>query len=208
MSTSPHLIHLADIAPQPWRNGAGRTRELLAWPSADDWLLRLSVAEITRNGPFSRFVGVQRWFAVIAGAGVAVTVDGLRHAQAIASPPLCFEGDASTHADLLDGPSTDLNLMLRAGTRGSMALARAGQDWLPGSAGCGLFSAAGGICKADDQPYPLPAWALLWFEQAPATLRWLPAAPTSLYPVTGWWLAASLYPVTGWWLAASPPAAG
>jgi environmental stress-induced protein Ves len=33
-------------------------------------VLRISVAEITRDGPFSAFAGVQRWFAVLEGAGV------------------------------------------------------------------------------------------------------------------------------------------
>jgi environmental stress-induced protein Ves len=55
---------------QTWRNGGGSTRELLAWPEAGAWQLRISVAEITRDGPFSAFAGVQRWFAVLRGDGV------------------------------------------------------------------------------------------------------------------------------------------
>ena len=27
-----NLVRLADLAPQPWKNGGGTTRELLAWP--------------------------------------------------------------------------------------------------------------------------------------------------------------------------------
>ena len=44
------------MLPQPWRNGGGRTRELLVWPAGDglggttDWQLRVSVADITKNG--------------------------------------------------------------------------------------------------------------------------------------------------------------
>ena len=58
--------------PQPWRNGGGVTRELLAWPDGGDWRVRVSVADIDADGPFSAFPGVERWFAVLEGAGVAL----------------------------------------------------------------------------------------------------------------------------------------
>ena len=44
--TQVRQVRLADCAFVPWRNGVGRTRELLAWPTAADWLVRVSVAEI------------------------------------------------------------------------------------------------------------------------------------------------------------------
>ena len=47
-----------DVAPTPWRNGGGRTRELLAWPHVADWKVRVSIADIDRDGPFSAFPGV------------------------------------------------------------------------------------------------------------------------------------------------------
>ncbi|MDO8252256.1 MAG: HutD family protein, partial [Rhodoferax sp.] len=74
------LVQLADAVPRPWRNGGGVTRELLAWPQADDWIWRMSVAEVAHSGPFSRFEGVQRWFAVLGGAGVRLSVGGETHA--------------------------------------------------------------------------------------------------------------------------------
>jgi environmental stress-induced protein Ves len=33
-------------------------------------VVRLSVADIERDGPFSAFAGLIRWFAVLSGAGV------------------------------------------------------------------------------------------------------------------------------------------
>ena len=63
-------ISALDLTPQPWKNGGGKTRELLAWPHPSDWILRLSVADIEADGPFSSFPGVQRWFAVLRGNGV------------------------------------------------------------------------------------------------------------------------------------------
>ena len=70
-------VSLASVPPQPWKNGGGTTRELLAWPTGADWRVRLSVAEVVADGPFSRFEGVQRWFAVLGGAGVRLVVNGV-----------------------------------------------------------------------------------------------------------------------------------
>ena len=46
----PRRIDANAVAPQPWRNGGGRTRELLAWPDAQAWSVRISLAEIEAEG--------------------------------------------------------------------------------------------------------------------------------------------------------------
>lgn len=107
------FVCLADAPPQPWKNGGGTTRELLAWPSATDWRVRLSVAEVQADGPFSRFEGVRRFFAVLSGAGVRLAVDGQVHALTPASDPLAFDGGAGTQCALLGGATQDFNLMVR-----------------------------------------------------------------------------------------------
>jgi environmental stress-induced protein Ves len=113
-----HLVHLADVPPSPWKNGGGTTRELVAWPSAADWIWRLSVAEVASSGPFSTFDGVQRWFAVLAGSGVRLHLQAPGGAQThdltVRSAPLCFDGAVPVQCDLLDGPTQDFNLMLRS----------------------------------------------------------------------------------------------
>ena len=114
-------ISLADVPPSPWKNGGGVTHELVAWPSASNWLWRMSVAEVESSGPFSRFEGVQRWFVVLSGAGVQLNIGaeaGLAavaqtHSLTCASEPLCFAGDSPVHCTLLDGATQDFNLMLR-----------------------------------------------------------------------------------------------
>jgi uncharacterized protein len=108
-----HIVRLTESPAQAWKNGGGLTRELLAWPSASDWRIRLSVADVTANGPFSAFEGVQRWFAVLEGDGVCLTVDGAATELHPTSPPFAFAGDASTDCALLGGPTQDFNLMLR-----------------------------------------------------------------------------------------------
>ena len=74
----------------------------------------MSVAEVTQSGPFSRFDGAQRWFAVLSGAGVALSRIGQRKALTMDSAPYCFDGGGLTDCDLLDGPTQDFNLMTRS----------------------------------------------------------------------------------------------
>ena len=69
-----HIIHLTDVAATPWRNGGGVTRELAVWPAQGEWAWRMSVAEVDRSGPFSRFEGIERWLAVLQGNGVQLDV--------------------------------------------------------------------------------------------------------------------------------------
>ncbi len=106
-------VRLDEVALQPWKNGGGTTRELLAWPSAADWRVRISVAQVAANGPFSCFEGVQRWFAVLDGAGVQLTIDGITNMLTADSHPIAFEGSADTSCTLIDGVTQDFNLMTR-----------------------------------------------------------------------------------------------
>lgn len=108
-------VHLGDVPPTPWKNGGGVTRELLAWPDAVNWQVRLSVAEIGRDGPFSAFPGVQRWFAVLSGAGVRLATGAGVHTLDTHRPPFAFEGDAQVDCTLVDGATQDFNLMARRG---------------------------------------------------------------------------------------------
>ena len=114
-------MHLADVPATPWRNGAGMTRGLAAWPTEGAWRWRMSVAEVSASGPFSRFDGITRWFAVLKGAGVALTVrtpsdsddaGACEHQLSVAEPPLCFDGSATTHCTLRGGHTQDFNLMV------------------------------------------------------------------------------------------------
>jgi hypothetical protein len=85
----------------------------------------MSVAEVESNGPFSRFEGVQRWFAVLSGAGVALDIADERHTLTANSAPLAFDGSAPTDCQLLNGATQDFNLMLRG--PGARAAVRSAQ---------------------------------------------------------------------------------
>jgi uncharacterized protein len=107
------LVRLADATPSPWRNGGGVTSELAAWPSAGEWIWRISAAEVAASGPFSRFPGVQRWFAVLNGQGVRLKLPHTEHELTRASSAFQFKGELAVDCELRDGPTQDLNLMVR-----------------------------------------------------------------------------------------------
>ena len=183
------LVRGDAVAPQPWRNGGGVTRELLAWPAGADWRVRISVADIESDGPFSAFPGVERWFVVLKGAGVDLRVAGVPHRLHRGDAPLRFAGGAAADCRLLDGPTRDLNLMLRGAT-GSMRCAVDAAPWQPpAGAQCGLFSTVAGRCVGDGAEFEIPAYALLWFDPAPARLVF--SAGQRPAAGIGWWLEAA-----------------
>ena len=158
-----HRIALQDIRPTPWRNGGGTTRELIAFPVRDHWHWRLSVADIAQDGPFSPFEGVQRWFAVLQGEGVRLSVDGANHVLTPESLPLAFDGTASTMCEVVGGPTQDFNLMVRQG-RGLMERVRGdvAKAVSSGSA-IGLWSgAAPAKATFEGQTIELPPGMLAW----------------------------------------------
>ncbi|MBK6295118.1 MAG: HutD family protein [Rhodoferax sp.] len=116
-------IAVDDVVPQAWRNGGGQTRELLAWPNAADWTLRISLADIEADGPFSPFPGVQRWFAVVQGGGVQLQFADTSRFIGLSDEPFCFDGALAPACVMLQGPTRDLNLMLR-GPAGHMRRVR------------------------------------------------------------------------------------
>lgn len=127
---SLQVVNIRQVAPVPWRNGGGVTRELLAWPNADAWQLRVSVADIERDGPFSSFEGVDRAFAVLSGAGVMLGLGPTPTPVTVHSNPVNFAGEAAPSCQLVNGPTRDLNLMVRRDLgRGHLVRAAAGSSW-------------------------------------------------------------------------------
>ena len=97
------------------------------WPPGAQWDLRISVAEIARDGPFSDYTGFDRWFAVLHGAGVALQLGSDRWQLRRGGAPLRFDGALAPMCWLLDGATSDLNLLVRRDAgRGSMTRAHAG----------------------------------------------------------------------------------
>ena len=111
------IVRLSDCPLQPWKNGLGRTREIAVQPSAagsDDFLWRVSIAEVDSAAPFSAFPGIDRQIVLLDGAGFTMTLDdGRTHALTTPFAPFAFPGEARVTVALADGPTRDFNLMLR-----------------------------------------------------------------------------------------------
>ena len=177
-------IRLDAVTPQRWRNGGGWTRELFASPPGADRRVRVSVAEVEADGPFSVFPGVQRWFCVLSGGGVELTVDARALLLKVGDAPVGFDGGAPTNCRLIDGPTRDLNLMVRGGP-GSMTAVSPGRAWMPPPGPCGLYAAVDGVC----QGIPVSAHSLLWWGGAAGRLVFDPASAS--HGPAGWWLGAA-----------------
>lgn len=158
------IVELGRIAPQPWRNGGGITRDLLAWPTADHWQLRISVAEVARDGPFSAYPGVDRWFAVVRGAGVVLHFGNIDRRLTPQSEPLHFDGASAPGCTLIDGVTQDLNLLVRQDAgHGQMTRALPGADWLGAAPLRAVFTSQAAELQVAGRPVAaLPAGSLAW----------------------------------------------
>jgi environmental stress-induced protein Ves len=186
-------VRWADATPRPWRNGGGVSRDLWQWPEGEDWRLRVAVADIDRDGPFSAYPGVERWFAVLEGEGVCLRFAHGVHRMGPADPALRFDGAAAPGCELLGGKTLDLNLMLR-GVSGEMVRAETGVPWSPTAAQCGLFATRGGLVRVEGPDgtsarHALPAMGLLWWDRAPSGLCLEPDEGDGP-PPAGWWMSA------------------
>ena len=183
-----NVVDLASVPEQPWRNGGGGTRELLAWPPGDVWKCRVSVADITRDGGFSAFPGVERWFAVIDGAGVELDFAWGRVPLSAESGPCRFDGAAAPGCRLRAGPTRDLNLMVHtASGHGRMHRLVPGQAWHSDAALRAVFTAGALRLQVGAQEaIALPAGSLAWVENGADT-------PWQVTPLAdgapAWWLA-------------------
>ena len=185
-----HTVSLADVAAQHWRNGGGVTQELLAWPAeaaASDWQLRISVARIDRDGPFSAYPGIERWFAVVQGEGVVLRFANRRLMLGAGSEPVRFEGASAPDCGLLDGPTQDLNLMVRSDAgRGAMLTARSGEEWVSTARLREVYTAVAATLQIDgSDAVDLPAGTLAWRDEAGQQPWRLKPGGT---PVRAWWL--------------------
>jgi environmental stress-induced protein Ves len=173
-------VALKDVRPVPWKNGGGITHELLAWPPGlADWHWRISVAQVDADGPFSVFEGVQRWFAVLGGAGVELALgqDEAVQTQCLTqqSEAFCFDGSLPVDCKLINGPTQDFNLMVhRTQVRAHLQRVR-GALIVPvqSDSVCALWTGATGAQLGDaNRFWPVPAHTLAWMRSMHAqTLR-------------------------------------
>jgi environmental stress-induced protein Ves len=138
------LFNRFSLPATPWKNGGGVTREIVRMPpGADmdsfDW--RVSIAEISADGEFSRFPGVDRTIILLEGDGVYM--DAVDHRLDTPLLPFAFSGDEHISAKLLGGTSIDFNVMTRRSkVRASVRVIRGTETLAKSRAGV-LFAAKG-----------------------------------------------------------------
>lgn len=184
MSARVRIVTAAAWRSGPWANGGGTTHEIARWP--DDPALpaaalhaRLSLAEIDRPGPFSRFPGTQRWLAVVDdGGGLALELSGTRTLRA--GDALAFAGDAPVTADPR-GRALVCNLIARRGVAWTARVATAAEAFTAAAPAVALLAAAAPLALAiDGTRVELPARATaIVTADAPVTIGHAatPAAP-------------------------------
>lgn len=144
------------VPAEPWCNGHGITRVLRR---GEGW--RVSIAEITRNAPFSTFAGVDRILAPMGDEGLRLVVDGMSRTVAPGGH-LVFAGESEVRAEDVRRPGHVLNVMVdrtavrcayRAVTPGALPLAPADAELilvvLSGSARLGSQSLPPGSLVVD-----------------------------------------------------------
>jgi environmental stress-induced protein Ves len=98
----------------PWKNGGGQTTELFRFPKNDEFLLRISRADVVQDGEFSFLPGMDRHLYLLKGDGCQLifTETYLQKILTPQTPLLFFPGEAAIFCRLLNGPLQDFNVMI------------------------------------------------------------------------------------------------
>lgn len=104
---------------EPWANGAGSTTVILREPDDGGWTVRISVARVERDGPFSELPGTRRTLVPLDAPMTLRFADGLEITGARMGA-LQFAGAPAPAGILPEGPTRDFNLMLRGSARGEV----------------------------------------------------------------------------------------
>lgn len=161
-------------AHEAWANGGGSTAVILREPGTADWKIRISIAQVERNGPFSELPDTKRLLIPLDAAIELRFADG-RASRAERFEVLRFDGAPAPLGVLPDGPTRDFNLMTRGDAcaellartlvDGMILLPEPGARWLVYlNSGSATIEAGGEqlVLTADDA-------ALLAFAQASST---------------------------------------
>lgn len=103
-----HLQSLSDCPFIPWKNNGGITQELLRIGS-DPFNFRISVANVTSDGPFSFFPGFLRELVLLEGS-LLLKVSG-KEKRLNPFQLFSFSGEDSVESQLLNGPVRDFNVI-------------------------------------------------------------------------------------------------
>lgn len=183
------VLRCAPGKPAPWKNGGGTTREIALHPSTmgeDEFLWRVSVAEISRQGGFSHFPEVDRQLMLLDGAGLELRLpEGVRR---LCAPfeRVRFAGERPVDCVPLGGPCLAFNVMTRRGRyRASLEVVR-GAHASSGVASQRLFFVAAGsyiVEQADGARLALQRHEAITVPDSKSALRFEPTQNATLVEV-------------------------
>ncbi len=138
------ILRAAGYPRMPWKNGGGSTEEITRDAAADGAALdgfgwRVSIADISVSGDFSRFAGYQRIITVLQGEGMVLRVDGKDSRALQAFDAFAFDGASEVSSALLGGAIRDFNLIY------APERFRARLQWFDGILPVSLLTSAGTV---------------------------------------------------------------
>lgn len=119
MQTILQALPAASRRFEPWANGLGQTAVVLREPDDGNWSVRISIAQVESDGPFSELADTQRLLVPLDAAMELRFPDG-RTQRAHRFGVLCFAGSPAPFGVLPEGATRDFNLMLRGDARGEL----------------------------------------------------------------------------------------
>lgn len=167
--TPGRIVRAADLVAAPWRNGGGRTREIVRG-EGDPPHWRLSLADVDRDGAFSDFPGLARWQRLVRGAGFGLRVAaGDERTVSRDRPEIRYSGAPGPHCRLLDGPVQALNLIWSPRHVRPRIAARRVDGAVAAGAAPSLVHVLDGVLEAGNAR--LSAGDTLWLPAAPVALH-------------------------------------
>ncbi len=103
---------------KPWNNGGGMTQDVWLWPEAasqDSFDIRLSLASIDTDGPFSSFPGIDRTITPVGGAPFVLDFGDSRAQRMELLQPFSFDSVQTPSSRLDEGAASAFNVMTRRG---------------------------------------------------------------------------------------------
>ncbi|MBZ9726303.1 HutD family protein [Mesorhizobium sp. CO1-1-11] len=114
MAPLTRLIRYGDHIEMSWKNGGGQTREIARQDDSEGLVWRLSLATITKSGPFSLFPGLDRIIALIEGPSMVLHFEDGETLELNPAVPRRFSCDRPLQAHLPSSEECrDLNLLFR-----------------------------------------------------------------------------------------------
>ncbi|MCS0494317.1 HutD family protein [Ancylobacter sp. MQZ15Z-1] len=111
------VLTTSDYKVTPWKNGGGVTQDVLLLPEGatqEDFDIRLSLAPIVAEGPFSSFPGVDRHITLLTRERLSL-VFGSETRELNRLEPLYFDSVQQPRSVLPDGAVRVFNVMTRRG---------------------------------------------------------------------------------------------